>query len=135
MSHPALELQKAVFAALSADAGLVARLGGAYIYDPVPASQAFPYVSFGKATMRDWSTASEAGSEHRIVLDVWSKAKGRAEALRIMDDIRACLDQVLPPLADHVLVSLAFEASELGFDDDLALYHGSIRYRALIETA
>ena len=56
-------LQEAVFAALVADATLEALLGGAKVFDGAPRNAAAPYVHLGEMVARDWSTATEAGTE------------------------------------------------------------------------
>ena len=73
----AAELQKAVFAALGGDAALLALMGAGKIIDHAPANVPFPYISFGRASVFDWSTSTETGSEHLLTLHVWSKAKGQ----------------------------------------------------------
>lgn len=65
MTHSALALQKAVYAALVADMATGALIGGR-IYDAIPRAATFPYVSFGDGTVRDWSTGTEDGAEHRL---------------------------------------------------------------------
>ncbi|MDP2124787.1 MAG: DUF3168 domain-containing protein, partial [Parvibaculum sp.] len=50
-----LALQKAVYAALSADTVLAA-LVAARIYDNPPDDAGFPYLTLGENEMRDWST-------------------------------------------------------------------------------
>ena len=51
----AVELQKAVFEALAGDAALAALIG-TRIFDHAPANVAFPYVTFGRTSIYDWST-------------------------------------------------------------------------------
>lgn len=135
MTSPAVELQKAIHAALSADAALTARLGGAKFYDAVPSSAAFPYVSFGRTNVYDWSTGTETGSEQLFTVHVWSKAKGKTEALEIMEQVRWLLDGAELTLSGHHLVNLTYEYAEARYDDDLAVYHGMVRFRAVTEPA
>lgn len=135
MTSPAAELQKAVFAALANDAALIGALGGAKIYDDAPVHAGFPYVTFGLTSVYDWSTSTESGAEQLFTLHVWSKAHGKAEALKIMEAMRAALDEESLTLDSHHLVSLRFEYAEVRFDDDLIVYHGLLRYRALTEAA
>src|SRR5690606_31296217 len=80
MTDAAADLQKALFAALAGDAALVSALGGAKVFDHAPAHVAFPYVTFGRTSVHDWSTDAERGAEHLVTLHVWSKARGRMEA-------------------------------------------------------
>jgi hypothetical protein len=133
MTAAALDLQEAVFAALSADAGLIDALGGAKFHDVTPADLPFPYVTFGRASSYDWSTGTEEGSEHLFALHVWSKQKGRREALALMERVRAALHDRSLALAGHHLVNLRLELTELRYDADLAVHDGTMRFRAVVE--
>jgi hypothetical protein len=135
MTAPAAELQRAIFAALSGSAGLVAALGGERVFDHAPAHVAFPYITFGRTSIYDWSTGTESGTEQLFTLHVWSKAKGKKEAIGIMDEARAVLHDQSLPLDGHALVNLRLEFSEVRFDDDLSVYHGLLRFRAVTEPA
>src|SRR5215212_5066022 len=96
MPSASWSLQQALFARLTADAPLLALLGGARVYDDVPQGADFPYLTFGQSVARDWSTASGAGEEHVITLHVWSQAKGRVQVHEILSAARAALhDQAL----------------------------------------
>jgi hypothetical protein len=135
MTAPAAELQKAIFAALSGSAALVAALGGPHVFDHAPANAAFPYITFGRTSIYDWSTGTESGTEQLFTLHVWSKAKGKKEAIEIMDEARAALHDQALPLDGQALVNLRLEFSEVRFDDDLSVYHGLLRFRAVTEPA
>ena len=135
MTAPAVELQKAIFEALGQDAELVSALGGAQIYDHAPANVAFPYITFGRTSIYDWSTGTESGTEQLFTLHVWSKAKGKKEALEIMDLVKARLAGASLDLSGHHLVNLRFEFEEARFDEDQSVHHGLLRYRAVTEVA
>jgi hypothetical protein len=133
MAAPAAELQKAIFSALAADAALVAALGGAHIYDQPPKKAAFPHLTFGRTSVYDWSTGTELDTEQLFTLHVWSKAKGDAETLGIMEIIRAKLADSLMPLDDREPVRIKPEFFEQRYDEDLAVHHGLLRFRAIAE--
>ena len=61
-------LQHAIHHVLTANANVVALLGGPHVWDHVPRGAAAPYVTFGVTTERDWSTGSDAGGEHILTL-------------------------------------------------------------------
>jgi hypothetical protein len=134
MAGRGLELQKAIFAALSQDAALTALTDGPRVFDRVPANTPFPYVTFGRTSLYDWSTGTESGVEQLFSLHVWSKAQGKAETLAILERIAALLDDRPLPLEGAALVSMRIEFSEVRYDDDLAVHHGLARLRALVET-
>jgi hypothetical protein len=133
MSSPAWELQKAVYAALKGDSALVALLGGARVYDDLPRGAAFPYVTFGPATVRDWSTGTEAGCEHLITLRAWSKAGGEKEVHLVLEAIRGVLHEAALTLDGHRLVNLRYETSDALRGADGETYQGVARFRAVTE--
>jgi hypothetical protein len=133
MTAPASELQKAIFDVLRADAGLTALLGGAKIHDHAPANVVFPYITFGRTSIYDWSTGTESGTEQLFTLHVWSKAKGKKEALDIMEVAKGLLHDRPLTLDEHALVNCRLEFAEARHDEDLALYHGLLRFRAVVE--
>jgi hypothetical protein len=133
MASPAVDLQKAVHGLLTADAALVAKLGGQKVFDATPPNAAFPYVSFGRTSIYDWSTGTESGTEQLFTIHVWSKAKGKTETLEIMETIRQLIDAAPPELDEHALVNLQLEFAEVRFDDDISVHHGLLRFRAVME--
>lgn len=133
MTASAADLQKAIFATLESDPALVGLLGSAKIYDRAPANQQFPYLTFGRTSIYDWSTGTESGSEHLFTLHIWSKAKGKMETLEIMEVAKARLADGSLVLDNHHLVNIRLEFAEARYDEDLAVHHGLLRYRAVIE--
>lgn len=134
MTAASADLQKAMFEALAGDTALAALLGGARIFDRVPTDAAFPYVTFGRTSVFDWSTSTESGLEHLVTLHVWSKAKGKKEAFAILDAARRTLKAPLT-LDSQNLVNFRFQFAEVSFDDDISVYHGLLRLRAVTESA
>jgi len=135
MAAPAAELQEAIFAALGADPALIAALGGARIYAEAPKNVASPYITFGRTSVYDWTTGAERDDEQLFTLHVWSKAKGDAEALQIMETVRARLADSRLALDGREPVRLGLEFHEARYDDDLAVHHGLLRFRARTEPA
>jgi hypothetical protein len=132
MPAPAAELQKAIFAALGGDAALIAALGGAHVYDK-PRS-VFPSISFGRTGVYDWSTGTEKDTEQLFTLHIWSKAKGDAETLGLMELALSRLAGSALFLEGGHPVDLRLEFAEARYDQDLAVYHGLLRYRAVTLT-
>lgn len=133
MAGAAWELQKAVFTALSINAPLTALLGGPRVYDAVPRGYAFPYVTFGPSTTRDWSTSTESGAEHLFTLRAWSKAGGEREVHLILDAMRLALHDISLTVTGHRIVSLRHELSDVVRGADGESYQGVIRFRAVTE--
>ncbi len=133
MTGSSLALQQAVVAALSADSGLLAALGGPRLYDDTPQPPSFPYVTIGQTTIRASDGDLAPADEHIFTLHVWSRAKGRREALAIIGELcRALHDQPLP-LTGHRLVNLRHDFSEARRERDGDTIHGIARFRAVTE--
>lgn len=126
-------LQKAIYQALINDTALTTLLGGSNVFDDVPQGTPYPCVTLGPSLMRDWSTGSESGSEHVLILHAWSRAGGKKEAQAILARVRAALTQAPISLEDHHLVNLLHEVSEVRLDPDGETYHGIVRLRAVTE--
>src|SRR5690606_2536851 len=83
MKNGTAALQKALYEALKSDTDLIETLGGERVYDQVPPRTAFPYITLGETLSRDWSTASEAGGEHFLNIQIWAREAGRKRVLDI----------------------------------------------------
>ncbi|MCB1500462.1 MAG: DUF3168 domain-containing protein [Bauldia sp.] len=134
MTSPALALQAAVHAALVADASVGAVVGDR-IHDAPPRNAAFPFIALGEARTGDWSTGTEDGAEHRLVLHVWSRHRGKAECWTAIEAIRAALHEAALAVEGHRLVNLRFETADVGADRDGITWHGVARFRAVTEPA
>ena len=130
--NSAADLQKAIFEALGAN-GALAALVGTRVFDHAPVNAAFPYITFGRTSVYDWSTGTESGTEQLFTLHVWSKAKGKKEALEIMELARGTLHDAALELEGHKLVNLRLEFSEARYDDRNEAHHGLLRFRAVVE--
>ena len=133
MASAGLELQKAIYQRLKSDAALVSLLGGAKIYDDAPQRTEFPYVTFGRSSLRDWSTGTEGGNEHVVTLHVWSRTAGRKQVHEIMGAIEGLLHDQALALSGWRLVNMRHENSDARRDPDGETYHGTVRYRAVTE--
>jgi hypothetical protein len=133
MSAPSRALQGAVFEALSGDATLQGLLGGANVFDGAPRNQPAPYVHLGEITARDWSTATEAGSEISFAIVAWSRAEGRSEGLAIADRVVTLLHDAALDLDGWRLVNLRHVATETARVEKPEGRRTVARFRAVVE--
>jgi hypothetical protein len=133
MPTSAFALQQAIFSTLSADASLLALLGGPRVYDDTPQPAAFPYVTFGQSTIRDGDASLAPADEHMITLHVWSRAAGRKQTHAIVGALRDALHDSNLTLAGHKLINLRHDFSEARRDPDGETIHGIVRLRAVTE--
>ena len=128
-----IALRAAARAALIADAGLAA-LVDTRIFDGPPRAALMPYVSFGDARLRDWSTSSDLGIEHLLAFDVWSLQPGMHEVLVIADLLSRVLQDTVLTLTDHRLVDLRFASLDTRREQNGRYARGMLRLRAVTET-
>jgi hypothetical protein len=135
MPTAAVALRAAIYNALVADTPLAAVLGGAKVYDEVPRGAAFPYVTLGEAQISDWSTATEAGEEHQLTLNAWSRQGGHRQAHEIAGALLQALDDAALTLSGHRLVNLRFGTADIRREADGRTYRALVRFRAVTEPA
>jgi len=135
MPTAAVALRAAIYDALVADTSLTTLLGGAKVYDEVPRAAAFPYVTLGEAQITDWSTATDAGEEHQLTLNAWSRQGGHREAHEIAGALLQALDGAALTLTDHRLINLRFGTADIRREADGRTYRALVRFRAVTEPA
>lgn len=132
MTDPGFALQKAIVAALRADAGLAALIG-ARVYDDPPRETPFPYVGIGPASLAEADTDLERGHVHLFHLDIFSRQGGRKEVRQILGAIEAVLHDADLALDGHRLINLRFELADIFREEDGETMRGTVRYRAVTE--
>ena len=123
------ELQKAVYAALTGDSALMAMITG--VHDHVPQGAAFPYVTIGQSTARDWRTVGHKGVELTLIIQAWSRKRGHKEAKQVLAEVYRIIDDAKLTVPGHVLVWLRFEFAEFLPSADGVSYDGVARYNAI----
>jgi hypothetical protein len=133
MPNSTWTLQSAVQSRLTSDATLLGLLGGAFVYDRAPQAAAYPYVTYGQSTTRDWSTGSDRGDEHVLTLHVWSHGDARKSVEAIVEAIRSALHETSLTLSGHRLINLRRDYAETRRENDGDILHGLSRFRAVTE--
>ncbi len=134
MSSASWALQTAIFAALSADAGIKSVLGDPpRVFDEVPRDAAMPYLVIGGDRQSDWSTATDTGAEHALTMHIWSRARGHRESKAIAEAVREALDNANLALTGHTLIGIKHQSQEFLRQTDGQTYHAVLRFRAVTE--
>lgn len=146
MKAAALDMQKAVYTLLVADATLVALLAkdvrgagtGPGIFDEVPENQPYPYIEIGEFTSREFRTLTRSGEELTMTNHIWSQAPGNKQALEILKEMNRLLGDVTGiAVTDHLFIASWFEFYDILKDKeeggDLFTRHIPARYRIKIQ--
>ena len=126
------ELQKALHAALVADAALSSLVGGR-VFDRPPQDADFPFVTLGDSEVEPDGGGSEGAAIHRLALSVWSRGRGRRETKEIMSAADAALRDASLPMTGHVLVNLYLERASVAYASEAEALRGRLIFRAYTE--
>ncbi|CDZ37503.1 DUF3168 domain-containing protein [Neorhizobium galegae] len=126
-------LLQAIHQTLAADAALAAIVGADGIRDRLLPRPKLPCVVFGEMETRDFSTASEAGEEHLLVLEIWSDGEGRRQAQEIAGLVHALLHDAALALEGAVLVNLQQVSMRTRREPKTKFYLAEMRFRAVTE--
>lgn len=126
-------LEQAILSFLKSDSALIGLLGGMRLYDEPKRNARFPYLTLITSYSRDWSTGTEAGEEHRILITIWTAANDRSRQQEILARLRTLLGAFEPEMTDHALVNFLIERVELRPDRKNHLLQGVMQIRAVTE--
>ncbi|MCI3271024.1 DUF3168 domain-containing protein [Streptomyces cylindrosporus] len=119
-------LQAAVYAKLTASPALLALVSG--VYDEVPEPAPYPYVSIGSITEVPDDAHDRQGLEATIVLHVWSKSPGFAQAYDIFAALDAALDRASLAVAGFTDVSIRHDQHQALKDPEPGVRHINAQY-------
>lgn len=127
-------LLRAIHTRLTASASLMARLGPDGVRDRVLPRMALPALVYGEIDSRDYSTSTEEGGEHFLVIEVWAPGEGRRLAQEIAELARAQLHGAnLTPGGNVHLVSLLYTGGISRVDAKTRLFVVAMTFRAVTE--
>jgi hypothetical protein len=127
-------LQQAIFATLCSSDEIKDVVGDPpRVFDAPPRGTAFPYVVIGDDAQSDWSTATEDGSEHAIVIHIWSRADGHKEAKLVADAVRDALDGAELAVTGQALIGIRHLETAFTRESDGETIHAVLRFRAVLE--
>jgi hypothetical protein len=132
MANVELELQAGIVARLRADA-TVASLVNGRIYDSVPSSPVFPYVTIGPIDSNQDDADCIIALEVAQQIDCWSRATGFPECKKVVDAVRTALHDYSLDLATNALVFFEHRTTRITRDPDGITSHGILGFEASIE--
>lgn len=133
MNGPEYELQVAAVAALKASAELRALIGD-HLYQHVPPSPVFPYVTIGEAENLPDLAECIDGSEIFMTMHVFTRQNGidYGPNKKIVAAMNAALITDLT-LADYRCIEMQRSRASYFVESDNATVHGVAVYRAMVE--
>ena len=128
------ELQLAVMEALRCDTGVQAYLGNpARVFDGDSDEPVFPCVELERHDVRPNGSAGHAGSAHTLSFGLRTRMGGRAEAMRILSELRRVLDAFSCAYDGRRSVLSQTIYCDVMRTPDLREFRGVIRARIILE--
>jgi len=132
MASVELELQGAIVQRLKADPAVTALIAGR-VYDAVPSSAVFPYVTIGPVDAVEDDADCITGLDVAQQVDCWSRAVGFPEVKKIADAVRASLHDFDLVLTGNALVFFEHRTTRITRDPDGLTSHGILGFEAAVE--
>ena len=123
--------QTAVYGALTSSVDLMALVNG--VYDAVPETEVFPYITIGEDTHTSWTTNTTLGTDVQLVISVWSRKRGRLETKTIQGEVYDALNRANLAYSGHDIINVELLDSSSFMDADGLTRHGVQTFRMLIE--
>ena len=134
MSHPILQLQAALVAALAADDDLLALIGEDTVFDAPPKGRKPPYVVLARHDLLPRDGDAAPGHEHRVVLHAWAAEASRRAVLAIAERVLAVAME--DGLGGELLVThRQHERTDTVIDQNTGFARAAIAVRFLTEAA
>jgi len=123
-------VQKAIYAALTGDAPLMALVEG--VYDHVPQSSDFEFVVIGDDESSDFDDDREAGFDTVATVHVWTRLhRGRKVLKDIQAEVHRVLHRNLLSVTAANTVETFIELTDSFLEPDGVTYHGVQRCRII----
>ena len=122
-----LHVQGAMYQAIKADAGINLAIAGR-VYDEVPESATYPYVTLGEGVETPDNEVAAYGSRVAATLHVWSAYRGFREALEIAGHLIRLFDHQALPVPNRGVVAVRHEQTVTLRDPDSDVRHVVVRF-------
>lgn len=132
MADPSLELQGAIVVRLK-NVSAVQALIGQRIYDPVPPSATFPYVSLGPDDLISDDADCITGFEITVQIDCWSRSLGFKEVKQVGDAVREALHGYDFTLGVNASVLFEHRITRNMRDNDGLTQHAAMTFTGFVE--
>lgn len=134
MTHPILQLQAALVAALAADSELTALIGAEAIFDAPPKGRRPPYVTVARHDVLPRDGDLAPGHDHRVLVHAWSAEASRKAVLAIADRVLAVA--MSASLDDELVVThRQHDRTDTAIDRETGFARAAIALRFFTEAA
>lgn len=130
-SSPMWAIQVAVRNALLDDTDITDVVTG--VYDHVPETAGFPYITVGEATETSDNTHTTFGHQTTVTLHIWTRQRGHKQGLELLQSVKAALDRQPLEVDGRHTVLIRHEFTQTLRDPDPEVRHIPARFRVITQ--
>lgn len=123
-------LQKAIYEKLTSSTVLMALVSG--IFDHVPQSSAFPYITIGEVVIHDFANLLKAGNDYQLNINIWSREAGHKQIADISEIIYGLLHNGNLAVAGKNLLIMRVVSNNMQLENDGATYKVSLKLQVVL---
>lgn len=133
MTYALRPVQQAVHARLTADTAVQAALGSPVrLFDHAPPATAYPFVRYGDQRAQALDTKDMTGLEITLVLECYSRYRGRHELRQVEEAIYNALHNQPLTVTGADFCQCQFENAEQTLEADGLTYRSRLRFRITV---
>jgi ubiquinone biosynthesis protein UbiJ len=125
-----LEYQKAVYAALQADASLIAQVQG--IYDSVTQNAVAPYVYFGDVAAETAENLAKNAVKISFTIFCVTETLGKLQAAQIAENVRAIIHRANLVVAGYDHINTRFVEQEISLANNGINYFAEVVFEGVV---
>lgn len=125
-----MEVQRALYAKLTADGVLMGMISG--VYDAVPQTAALPYVVIGDGDAECTPELAAQVTQCQWTIEVWTNASGRKSALTILNRLHGLLHQGDITLTGLTLIGVTVTRAQTQVDTEKERVFGLLELRLMV---
>lgn len=133
MTHPILDLQAALVAALAADSALTALIGAGSVFDAPPKGRKAPQVVVVRHDLFPRDGDAAPGHEHRVLIQCWSDQPSRKAVLAIAERVLALAMASDLDGADLIVTHRRHERTDTEIDGETGVAKAALALRFFSE--
>jgi hypothetical protein len=130
MSLAMQEVQQALITRLTGDALVMDRVSA--VYDTVPQGSAVPYMVIEQIEQETIEALGEEIWRVGVILEVWTDAKGRKEALSVLERLQALLHHGALNIDGHALREMRVDSAGCVLAEQATRVVGSIELTLIV---
>lgn len=124
-------LQKAIYEKLTGNSALMALVSS--VFDHIPQSVNFPYITIGDAIIHDFSNLKKSGNDYQLSIGIWSREAGHKQITDITEIIYGLLHNGTIAVTGKTLIMMRIVSNATNLENDGVTYHAFVKVQIFLQ--